>query len=139
MLPLPAVATTDRGAVARPDGTAVAATLANPDPNALTALTRNLYDVPLVRPDATYTVDGLPVLATNVVHVAPESVLDSMKYPLIGDPPSDVGVLQIKTTWLIDDNAVNDNAWPGAPYGIALAGDEEIPAPLLLTALTRNA
>ena len=41
-LPFPAVATTERGAVARPDGTDVATELAVPEPKALTALTRNL-------------------------------------------------------------------------------------------------
>ena len=77
--PLPAVATTERGAVAKPDGVAVAVALATPVPNALTALTRNVYAVPLVRFEATYTVDGEPVEDTRVAQLVPPSVLDSMK------------------------------------------------------------
>ena len=72
--PSDAVAVSERGAVAVPDGVADASVDAVPTPAELIALTRKRYASPFVKPETTKTVEAEPVFATREDHVVPPFV-----------------------------------------------------------------
>ena len=53
-------------------------------------------------------------------------------------PPSFVGVVHTNTACEVAEITDRPVGAPGVVNGVAVAGEEEIPAPLALTALTRN-
>ena len=57
---------------------------------------------------------------------------------MIDVPPSLAGVVQTKTACAVAGMTDKPVGAPGVVNGVAVAGADEIPAPLAFTALTRN-
>ena len=90
-----------------------------PVPTALTARTTKLYAVPLVRPVTTVLV-AVPVGLTVRCTVVP--VRTSTWYPVIADPPSLAGAVQLRVTDASPAAAVTAVGAPGAVVAAGAAG-----------------
>jgi hypothetical protein len=128
-LPSPGSPDTEVGASGTARGTMTAeGSDAGLEPRTLVATTVKVYDSPLVRPDTTQ------VVAPEVVHVPvgePATV-----YPVIAEPPSEVGACQVSTTWALPETPVTPPGVVGGPVGVADAGVDAGLDPRALVATT---
>jgi hypothetical protein len=128
------VTVSDRGAEAFAPGWNVdAVAMAEPIPAALTADTRNEYEVPFVRP---VTVAVSAVVRSDSVHAPP---LDcSTTYDVITEPPLLDGATHVNVTAWSPGVAVSDVGADGVVAGVASTDSVAAPIPAAVTAETRN-
>jgi hypothetical protein len=134
-LPLTVAVTT--GAFGTVAGVLWTVVLAAPSPMVLTALTRNEYVVPLVKPVTATAGTTVFEFGTATLKLTP-SVDVSTRYPTMGLPPSLTGAVNVSTTEPSPGVVFNAVGAPGKPAGITEAGVDAAPTPLALMARTRN-
>ena len=107
-------------------------------PTALTAATRNTYEVPFVRPVTVNEVEVDPVAAATV-HVLPASEETWYEYPVMALPPFDAGAVQLSATVVLPRVPVTVVGAPGVVAGVTDGVEEEnVPVPTAFTAATLN-
>lgn len=88
------------------------ASLGSPGPAALTARTLNSYSTPSSRLSAVPLVSLGPT-SPAFTHFGEPFSLFSITYPVIGDPPSFVGGVHLKSTWSLSQSVTS--GVPGLP------------------------
>ena len=124
------------GALAVENGVADIVLLVTDEPDALRADTRNWCDTPLVRPLTMWKSPGFPVDEVIVTHPDPSFI--STRYPMMGAPPSPVGIDHSRATEESPATAATRFGSVGTFTGVEVDGTLGMLSPSEFTATTRT-